>query len=80
MDFNETLKQIRALVRIYFNGGKWNEPEATELAELIDALDCWISRGGFLPESWSNNASSLNGQPMTDDLRTRILHTLINNT
>lgn len=25
-------------------------------AELADALDTWISRGGFLPRAWERNA------------------------
>lgn len=26
---------------------------ADELAEAFDALDGWLSRGGFLPDAWS---------------------------
>jgi len=28
---------------------------AVRLAELVEALDEWISRGGFLPEAWGGN-------------------------
>lgn len=27
---------------------------ALELATLVEALDTWISRGGFLPAAWTN--------------------------
>lgn len=29
---------------------------AAELAELTEALDQWIVRGGFLPEQWKRKA------------------------
>jgi hypothetical protein len=56
MDPNETLAEIREillnggiggrnLVKSYDNGNR--------LAELVEALDNWISRGGFLPDAWA---------------------------
>ncbi|MFD7161410.1 hypothetical protein ACFV9C_42965 [Kribbella sp. NPDC059898] len=47
MDPNETLAMIRALVSSQLElecGG--------ELAELVQALDEWMSGGGFLPHDW----------------------------
>lgn len=29
--------------------------EAVTLAELVEALDTWLSSGGFLPERWQHN-------------------------
>jgi hypothetical protein len=31
------------------------EDEAERLATAFDALDGWISRGGFLPKAWHNS-------------------------
>lgn len=28
------------------------EDDARELAEAVEALDAWISKGGFLPAAW----------------------------
>lgn len=49
MDPNETLRRLRALNETYAKGG---EVDAEEVLELFEALDLWISTGGFLPESW----------------------------
>lgn len=48
MDVNATLAEIRALVRAEESG----EGDATRLAELVAALDAWLTRGGFLPDEW----------------------------
>jgi len=58
MDPNATLELIReacadALALLDTGEG----PDAVELlgrlAESVDALDSWLSRGGFLPGAWS---------------------------
>lgn len=49
MDPNETLRQIRAL---YAPGAERTDPDGAELSELVQALDEWLSRGGFPPEEW----------------------------
>jgi hypothetical protein len=53
MDPNETLTELRRLVSrahepITMTGG-----HAQSFAESFEALDEWLSRGGFLPEAWS---------------------------
>lgn len=63
MDPNENLKSqlelAAKIVKDWENHGpsvhdySIDEEEAAKLAELVLALDEWISRkGGFLPESW----------------------------
>ena len=52
MDPNETLRKIRELCK------KILEQEHTfqdvwDLAEHTEAMDSWISKGGFLPKEWS---------------------------
>ena len=49
MDPNACLKAIRELIAEVSTG---SEIDAERLAELVDALDTWISRGGFLPAAW----------------------------
>lgn len=54
MDPNETLKQLRELL------GRDNTPRSVtaklctlaDAEELFQALDEWLSKGGFLPEEW----------------------------
>lgn len=56
MDPNETLRRIRDLAE------KINAKPAVhylaayaeELAEHVEALDGWLSKGGFLPRGWVN--------------------------
>lgn len=33
-------------------GGEVDGDDADRLAELVDALDIWLARGGFLPDAW----------------------------
>lgn len=35
--------------------GKVGSPDATRLAELVLALDEWLSNGGALPSDWDDN-------------------------
>jgi hypothetical protein len=55
MDPNETLKRIRQIAGRFEKGQARNQ-DGPELADLIDALDGWISRGGFLPRDWARAA------------------------
>lgn len=53
MDPNATLDQIRALVA---NLGSEDQItlEAQQLAEHFQAMDQWLTAGGFLPGDWQN--------------------------
>lgn len=50
MDPNETLNTIRAEVHEILFGDK---PDPDALAEAVNNLDEWLSRGGFLPNEWT---------------------------
>jgi hypothetical protein len=55
VDPNTTLEEIRDIVCrkddvLAGNGDAIDDLEA--LADLVDALDGWLSRGGFLPAAW----------------------------
>ena len=51
MDPNAALEIIRYQLM------RWNEEapnfDPDELAEQVDALDGWLSLGGFLPDDWT---------------------------
>lgn len=49
MDPDACLKEIREVVSQINDGVPGL---ATALAELVDALDEWIAKGGFLPNAW----------------------------
>jgi hypothetical protein len=54
MDPNEILTEIRNLTRIIGYAPAADAPH--RLAELVDELDTWITRGGFLPDAWFGSA------------------------
>lgn len=61
MDPNATLRRMRQLTAAIHAADDAADPHAaaeaaTELAELFDALDKWLSRGGFRPSAWSASA------------------------
>ena len=52
MDPNATLAEIRDIVATSIQSGN-SEWASARLVELVDALDSWLSRGGFAPECWT---------------------------
>lgn len=50
MDPNETLRQIREITES--NDPGFRSDMQSTLESLVDALDDWLSRGGFLPVAW----------------------------
>jgi len=58
MDPNATLAEIRRLASAIRSdadagiGASRLPLRSARLAELCEALDGWISRGGFLPDAW----------------------------
>lgn len=54
MDPNETLRMLRLTIkqlRVDEDTDVW-EAHANEICEYFEALDDWLSRGGFPPEEW----------------------------
>ena len=51
MDPDATLKEIRELLEIW-KVEAFHAEEVERLAELVEALDEWLSKGGFLPKAW----------------------------
>ena len=57
MDPNEALKNAREAVQRYNNCNEHvltRVKESEKLVEAFEALDGWISKGGFLPKDWSS--------------------------
>jgi hypothetical protein len=52
MDPNENLKQQLAIARAILADKSDHSFGAVQLAELVEALDGWITKGGFLPDRW----------------------------
>lgn len=55
MDPNANLKQQLELAAEIIRLSEADEDasnEAFDLAELVEALNAWITSGGFLPEAW----------------------------
>jgi len=69
MDPNETLKVLRALVAEVLGADRFEGNDADEvlgeLAEEFDALDKWITSGGFLPQDWRPASESTASQRIT---------------
>lgn len=51
----EQLRIARDILHAFDRELPWDDAEVTRLAELVEALDGWLSKGGFLPEAWSTN-------------------------
>jgi hypothetical protein len=52
MDPDANLAEIRRLTQ---DGADLSDDQMERLVVLIQALDAWISKGGFLPKAWRQN-------------------------
>lgn len=50
MDPDEALKNAREAVIVFYESGQ--QHGGAELAAAFEALDGWLSQGGFLPQDW----------------------------
>ncbi|BCP36387.1 hypothetical protein MINTMi198_17570 [Mycobacterium intracellulare M.i.198] len=50
MDPNEALQDIRNGLANYFANGI--DVDLDHIFDRVEALDEWLSRGGFLPDAW----------------------------
>lgn len=51
MDPNVTLNELRRACEEYWEYGP-TDHAVCKLVEGFDALDAWLTRGGFLPTAW----------------------------
>jgi acyl-CoA reductase-like NAD-dependent aldehyde dehydrogenase len=66
MDPNETLRVLREAVAYWQDmpsnaSDAWRREVADAMAEHAEALDAWLTRGGFLPDAWRRNDEGLTG-------------------
>jgi hypothetical protein len=63
MDPNANLEEQRRLVKLLLDGSittdRARSVSAHRLAELVSALDEWLTHGGFLPRAWERTADRL---------------------
>ena len=52
-NLTEQLEIAKDILGAVDHGGEIDEDDVVRLAELIESLDEWIRRGGFLPKCWS---------------------------
>lgn len=53
MDPNKLLEEIRETYRRINEGEDYvDSGDAVALAELVQCMDTWLSRGGFKPDAW----------------------------
>lgn len=60
MDPSANLAEQRRLVALLLADGAFGvagRAAAERLAELVEALDAWITKGGALPEAWARAKS-----------------------
>lgn len=54
MDPDENLKEQRRIAKSVLDcEGDCDSGDLVRLCELVQALDEWISKGGFLPKRWA---------------------------
>ncbi len=59
MDPDEALRRARDMVRRYSETGNTADiPDVATLADAFEALDSWLSAGGFLPAAWQRGRTS----------------------
>lgn len=62
MDPNETLRVLREAVEKWQDmptntDPAWRREVGDAMAEHAEALDAWLTRGGFLPDAWHSKAN-----------------------
>lgn len=59
MDPNETLVELREAISLYDGGPDHDYEAAGRFMNAFEALDEWLSKGGFLPDAWVNGNRDL---------------------
>src|SRR5947199_7906771 len=69
MDPNHTLTHIRKTIAESTTAADCGNSHT--VVELIEALDQWLSQGGFLPDDWQRNATAVGALTSNDHILTR---------
>jgi hypothetical protein len=62
MDPNENLRRLRALVESSNTDNVLQTPREAEIVDLFEALDQWITNGGFIPDDWAKRLRTSTGR------------------
>jgi hypothetical protein len=52
MDPNASLAMLRAIAERYQSGDTIKQADIQALVDHFEAIDYWLSNGGFLPDAW----------------------------
>lgn len=55
MDPDVNLAEQLKIAHRILNREPWSQMDGERLAELVEALDGWIRRGGFPPKAWARS-------------------------
>lgn len=61
MDVNATLAELRQALADYWDSAgdrRATEAAALTMAERLETMDAWLSRGGFLPAAWMHGRTT----------------------
>jgi hypothetical protein len=58
VDPNTALAQIRDLIAKTYTDEGATLDDSRRLYDLVEALDGWLSQGGFLPDAWRTASSA----------------------
>ena len=64
MDPNANLREQRELAKRLLDHDREDDDDVWRLCELIEALDEWLSKGGYLPQDWQSLGQRLGFQPI----------------
>lgn len=59
MDPNATLASLREMIAEINDGKPAGSATAVRFAELVEALNEWLERGGFLPTDWQASRDAI---------------------
>jgi hypothetical protein len=71
VDPNATLTAIRELVIKTYTDEGARTGDLAHLVDLVEALDAWLSKGGFVPAAWDSTRAPLGELTANDHILTR---------
>src|SRR4029453_9675881 len=71
VDPNATLTAIRTIVAQTYTDEGAGTGALAQLVDLVEALDAWLSKGGFAPTAWDALRASLGELSPSDHILTR---------
>jgi hypothetical protein len=76
VDPNATLADIRETVAKTYREGGATLDDTSHLFDLVESIDNWLSKGGFLPDAWATASPVAGELNANDHILTRAGHDL----